>query len=115
MGVDALQQLWPSTAQLYAFPPIAILAQVVQKIRRDGATTLLVTPSFGGSWYPAVMAMGLQAPLLLPQQNLLLGLDGETRTSPRFRTLLWIVSGHRRAPALSAAALEPREWPWTSA
>jgi hypothetical protein len=110
MGVDALQQLWPSTARLYAFPPIAILAQVVQKIRRDGATTLLVTPSFGGSWYPAVMAMALQAPLLLLQQNLLLGLDGETRTSPRFRTLLWIVSGHRRAPPLPAAALEPRTW-----
>jgi hypothetical protein len=113
-GVNALLRRWPRGAHLYAFPPVAILMETVCRIRDGGYQVLLVTPAFGGSWYPAVMEMALCAPLLLPAEYLFIGLDGEFRTSPRFRTLIWMVSGHlgTRHRKLEPAELAPVTLSW---
>ena len=113
-GVNALLRRWPRGAHLYAFPPVAILMETVCRIRDGGYQVLLVTPAFGGSWYPAVMEMALCAPLLLPAEYLFIGLDGEFRTSPRFRTLIWRVSGHlgTRHRKLEPAELAPVTLSW---
>ena len=95
LGVNAMNQIWPARAVLYAFPPVALLTNVVSKLRTAGLQAILITPAFGGAWYPLVMEMALHAPILLPAKQLFLGLDGLPRESPRFRTLLWVVRGQR--------------------
>ena len=42
-GLDAMVQPWPRS-RLYAFPPIALLPGVLERVRRDGVSLLLVAP-----------------------------------------------------------------------
>ena len=85
--------------------------ETVTRVRDGGHTVVLVTPAFGGNWYPMVMEMAIVAPLLLPKDGLFIGLDGKFRQSPKFRTLIWVISGHlgRRHQKLTAAELTPVE------
>ena len=110
-GANALLRKWPRAAHLYAFPPVAVLMETVTRVRDGGHTVVLVTPAFGGNWYPMVMEMAIVAPLLLPKDGLFIGLDGKFRQSPKFRTLIWVISGHlgRRRQKLTAAELTPVE------
>ncbi len=41
LGLDAMVQAWPRL-RLYAFPPIALLPGVLERVRRDGVRLLLV-------------------------------------------------------------------------
>ena len=107
-GINGLNREWPSQERLYAFPPVALLPTLVRRIRESGARMLLVTPAFGGSWYPLLLRMAVTAPLMLPAENLFLGLDRCYRQSPKFRTLIWLVRGHPE-PNLPVTSLTPRE------
>ena len=94
MARNAMGQSWPEMQQLYAFPPVAMIPQVLNKIRRDGCRhVLLITPAMGASWYPSLLQMALSPPLLLPKDGLFRGLDGGLRPSPKWRSLAWRVSG----------------------
>ncbi len=44
LGLDAIVQTWPRL-RLYAFPPIALLPGVLERVRRDEVRLLLVAPS----------------------------------------------------------------------
>ena len=95
LGVNALVQRWSANERLYAFPPVAMLMQVVQRVRRDGLQMIIVLPAFGGTWYPWLLELATQAPVLLPEREIFRGLDGTFRQSTRFRSLVWTVNGHR--------------------
>ncbi|KAI2657343.1 Transposon Ty3-G Gag-Pol polyprotein [Labeo rohita] len=43
LGLDAMVQTWPRL-RLYAFPPIALLPGVLERVRRDGVSLLRVAP-----------------------------------------------------------------------
>ncbi len=47
LGLDAMVQEWPRL-RLYAFPPIALLPGVLERVRRDGVRLLLVAPFWPG-------------------------------------------------------------------
>ena len=108
-GVNGLSQTWSPHEVLYAFPPIPLLMQVLRRVRREGIRMILVTPSYGGAWFPLVLAMATQPPVMLPADEIYLGLDGTFRTSPRFRTLVWTIQGHQ-PPELPPSLLLPVPW-----
>ncbi|XP_067305338.1 uncharacterized protein [Pseudorasbora parva] len=47
LGLDVIVQTWPRL-RLYAFPPLAVLPGVLERVRRDGARLLLVAPFWPG-------------------------------------------------------------------
>ncbi len=50
-GLDAMVQTWPRL-RLYAFPPIALLPGVLERVHRDGVRLLLVAPFWPGRvWF----------------------------------------------------------------
>ena len=65
-ATDALQQTW--TGELsYAFPPFCLIARCLAKVLRDEAEMLLVAPVWPTQpWYPVLLALAVEQPLLLP-------------------------------------------------
>ncbi len=47
LGLDAMTQTWPRL-RLYAFPPIALLPGVLERVRRDQVPLLLIAPRWPG-------------------------------------------------------------------
>ena len=43
-GMEALTAIWPEDAWLYAFPPLDLLDQVVERILGEGTRVMLITP-----------------------------------------------------------------------
>ncbi|KAL0173082.1 hypothetical protein M9458_033393, partial [Cirrhinus mrigala] len=54
LGLDAMVQTWPRL-RLYAFPPIALLPGVLERVRRDGVSLLMV---LGPDISPRRLSMG---------------------------------------------------------
>lgn len=72
LGVDALAHPWP-TGQLYAFPPIALLPQVLARVREDHAALILVAPLWSNqSWFPDLCSLAVGAPWVIPTRRDLL-------------------------------------------
>jgi len=112
-GQDALQTSW-SQVRGYAFPPFSLIGRVLWKVRSDQATIILITPAWQTqAWYPIVLQMSVQNPIILPQyQDLLQNPQGEFHPLLRNRSLelvAWTVSGkickikefQRKLPTLS--------------
>ena len=58
-ALDGLSMMWKTEGFCYAFPPPALLPQVVSKIRREGAHVCLVAPLWGASWLPLALEMAV--------------------------------------------------------
>ncbi|KAL0168419.1 hypothetical protein M9458_036641, partial [Cirrhinus mrigala] len=57
LGLDAMVQTWPRL-RLYAFPPIALLPGVLERVRRDGVSLLLVAPYWPGRvWFSDLISL----------------------------------------------------------
>jgi hypothetical protein len=55
--VDAFTMCWTDIT-FYAFPPFSLIPRVLQKIREDRATGILVVPRWSTqSWFPVLLAM----------------------------------------------------------
>ncbi|KAL0196894.1 hypothetical protein M9458_005434, partial [Cirrhinus mrigala] len=54
LGLDAMVQTWPRL-RLYAFPPIALLPGVLERVRQDGISLLMV---LGPDFPPRRLSMG---------------------------------------------------------
>ncbi|KAL0199681.1 hypothetical protein M9458_002868, partial [Cirrhinus mrigala] len=54
LGLDAMVQMWPRL-RLYAFPPIALLPGVLERVRQDGVSVLMV---LGPDFSPQRLSMG---------------------------------------------------------
>ncbi|KAL0153258.1 hypothetical protein M9458_051433, partial [Cirrhinus mrigala] len=57
LGLDAMVQMWPRL-RLYAFPPIALLPGVLERVRREGVRLLLVAPYWPAqAWFSDLMVL----------------------------------------------------------
>ncbi|KAL0162339.1 hypothetical protein M9458_041735, partial [Cirrhinus mrigala] len=57
LGLDAMVQMWPRL-HLYAFPPIALLPGVLERVRRDGVRLLLVAPYWPArAWFSDLISL----------------------------------------------------------
>ena len=69
---SALAHVWPRRP-LYAFPPVSLLPQVIERIREEGCSVLLVAPFWKNQpWFPAVMQLASTAPWPVPVRRDLL-------------------------------------------
>ena len=72
MAIDAFQQDW-NTVRGYAFPPFALVGRCLAKIAKEQADLILVTPAWQSqSWYPRIMHMVVDHPVLFPPEKDLL-------------------------------------------
>ena len=71
-NVDAFSISW-SDLKFYCFPPFSCILSVLQKIKQDKATGIVVVPKWPTqSWYPILMKMLCKPPILLyPAPHLL--------------------------------------------
>ena len=65
---DALRMNWDNTFG-YAFPPISLIHLVLDRIERYRCTVILIAPRWPRkAWYPRLLEMSVQAPIMLPQR-----------------------------------------------
>ncbi|MCS5643736.1 MAG: reverse transcriptase domain-containing protein, partial [Dehalococcoidia bacterium] len=71
-GVDAFLQDWTGLTA-YAFPPMAVIRQTLNKLRAEGLELLLVAPCWPSrEWFPDLLDMLVEAPVSLPPNPRLL-------------------------------------------
>jgi hypothetical protein len=76
LAVDAFSIPWDGLAA-YAFPPIRLIAAVLQKIQEDKCYILLVAPAWAGqAWFPTILSLLIDYPRRLPIQQKLLSQKG---------------------------------------
>ena len=95
-AVDAFSISW-THLRSYAFPPFSVLPQVLQKICDNKAVVLLIAPVWTTqSWYPLVLQLLIEEPILLPKKENLLVLPHSKALYPTRDSLVlaaWMLSG----------------------
>ncbi len=82
LGLDAMVQTWPRL-RLYAFPPVALLPGVLERVRRDGVRLLLVAPFWPGRvWFSDLISLLDGSPWEIPVRRDLLSQAGCTLVHP---------------------------------
>jgi hypothetical protein len=67
--INAFSFQW--TGYYYAFPPFSLISRTLQKVRADQAECLMVVPLWPTQcWYPMLMELLIQTPLILPREIL---------------------------------------------
>jgi hypothetical protein len=68
LGTDCLQHPWGKLGTLYAYPPPILIGKTLQKARHERCDRLiLVAPLWmAQAWWPTLLAMLLQPPVILP-------------------------------------------------
>ena len=71
-AIDAFTLSW-STKKFYCFPPFSCISRILQKVKQDKATGILVAPMWPTQvWYPILVKMLCAAPVhLRPRKTLL--------------------------------------------
>ena len=95
LGVDALAHAWPN-GLLYAFPPLSLIHQVLERVRLESHRLLLVAPAWG-SWRAAIAPLLFDQPMALPLRRDLLRQAGNEIFHPQPDHLdlwVWPVSGN---------------------
>ena len=94
--VNAFSISW-THLRSYAFPPFSVLPQVLRKIRDDKAVVLLIAPVWTTqSWYPLLLKLLTEEPILLPKKENLLVLPHSKALHPMRDSLVlaaWMLSG----------------------
>ena len=91
LGLDALSQEWP-TGLLYAFPPIPLIPQVLQRIKEGQHIVLLVAPRWPARpWFADLLQLLQGQPWQLPSRADLLAQAGGQIWHPNPVALcLWV-------------------------
>ena len=68
-GTDAMLQSWDHL-EAYAFPPFAMIRLVLNKLRMSVGTVMTLIAPFWPSkeWFPDLLSLLLEPPVLLPQR-----------------------------------------------
>ncbi|XP_051740767.1 uncharacterized protein LOC127507586 [Ctenopharyngodon idella] len=83
LGLDAMVQAWPRL-RLYAFPPIALLPGVLERVRRDGVRLILIAPFWPTRiWFSDLVSLLESSPMEIPIRQDLLSQAGGTIIHPR--------------------------------
>lgn len=94
---DAFTLSW-SEGLNYAFPPFRIIGRILEKIMEDQATLMVVLPLWPTQvWFPTVLQLLVDYPVLLPQNCLFLPQD-PSMNHPQSATLkltAMVLSGNR--------------------
>ena len=96
LASDAFHQNW-GQARNYVFSPFCLIMKTLAKIREEGGELVLITPVWPTqAWYPVLLGMLVDPPILLPQfPNLLSNPRGELHPLLVNKTLIlaaWLVS-----------------------
>ena len=68
-AIDAFHISWQGYI-FYAFPPFSVIQRVLRKISEEKATGLLVVPNWPTqTWWPYLMSMLIDFPLILPRKD----------------------------------------------
>ncbi len=96
LAMDAMAQTWPRL-HLYAFPPIALLPGVLERVRRDRVLLLLIAPRWPGRvWFPDLISLLDGPPLVLPVKKDLLSQAGGSIFHPQpelWKLWVWPLRG----------------------
>ena len=94
---DALAHVWPR-CPLYAFPPVSLLPQVLERIRENGCPVLLVAPLWTNqTWFPVLMQLTSAAPWPVPLRRDLLSQAEGSIWHPRpdlWSLHAWAINGY---------------------
>jgi hypothetical protein len=72
LGLDAMVQAWPRL-RLYALPPIALLPGVLERVRQEGISLLLVAPRWPTRvWFSDIISLLIAPPWQIPLRRDLL-------------------------------------------
>ncbi|KAI2650236.1 UDP-2,3-diacylglucosamine hydrolase [Labeo rohita] len=106
LGLDAMVQTWPSLC-LYVFPPIVLLPGVLERVRRDGVSLLLVAPYWPGRvWFSDLISLLDGSPWEIPVRRDLLSQAGGTILHLRPELWkLWVVETIFQSRAISTRKL----------
>ncbi|XP_062279213.1 uncharacterized protein LOC133984014 [Scomber scombrus] len=90
LGQDALAHDWPE-GLLYAFPPIPLILQILQRVLQHGHRLLLVAPFWlGRTWFPLLHRLCRSSPWRLPDRmDLLSQLGGQIWHPNPHRLQFW--------------------------
>jgi len=96
LGLDAMVHPWPRS-RLYAFPPIALLPGVLERVRRDGLSLLLIAPFWPARvWFADLVSLLDGSPLEIPIRRDLLSQANGSILHPRpelWRLWAWPLRG----------------------
>lgn len=89
--IDAFSACWTDLF-IYAFPPFSLIARLVAKLSLDQGECILIAPVWTSqSWFPAVMGMMMDIPLLLPKMMNLLTIPGTDKLHP-LQNKMWLMA-----------------------
>jgi hypothetical protein len=97
LATDALQQSWDNMFP-YAFPPFCLIGRVLKKLKRCSSVMILISPIWSCQpWYPTLLDMSIDTPLMLPGgKDLLTNPQGATHPllerSSSLRLAAWKIS-----------------------
>jgi len=95
-AVNAFQQQWEHMLP-YAFPPFSLIGKVLKKLNNHSVDMILISPVWTSQpWYPILLEMSIENPILLPQrEDLLSNPRGETHPLTRkLQLAAWKVSSN---------------------
>jgi hypothetical protein len=114
-GVDAFSLSW-SNLQAYAFPPFTLIQRCLGKIRKDQGDLTMVAPYWPTQpWFPALLELACEIPLVICQQeDLLVGPTGQPHpllASGGLLLTVWRLSGANSKPETFRKTLSNICWP----
>ena len=100
MACDAFNLNWGLMKE-YLFPPFCLIHHCIKKIQQDQAECILITPVWKSRpWYPVILSLQVDRPLLLPKDSKLLQLPGTDKVHPlcsqkNYHLAAWPLSGKK--------------------
>jgi len=95
-AVDAFSFYWKDFKP-YIFPPFSLLGKVLRELKLDVSDAIIIAPWWPAApWYPQLLLLLVQRPVLLRQCDTLLTLPQEDTLHPLkdvMRLAVWHVSG----------------------
>lgn len=89
--VDAFSLDWTQFDFIYLFPPFSLLSRCICKIREDKAKGILIAPLWlTQAWFPRLMELLIDYPLILPRSKYLLSLPHSQTVHPLHKKLVMI-------------------------
>ena len=82
IATDAFNIPWDFPLS-YLFPPFCLIPMCLRKVMQDQVDCILIAPVWRSQpWYPALLSMLIECPMLLPQGRRILNLPGTDKIHP---------------------------------
>ena len=113
-ATDALKRPWLCEGNAYAHPPIAIIPQVIAKLKAEGSEITLVAPVWASqAWISDLLQLSVALPRLLLSETLVEPClpTRHPISQPGWMTAVWRLSGDDSKPKVTNKALRAALWP----